>query len=347
MLVRAVQAADLPALLALARCTGVGVTSLPANEARLAKRVAASLASMAVDLAAHDSSFLFVLEDTSSRQVVGICGLEGAVGGHEPWYNYRVGLTVKASHELQIYRRLTTLCLTNDLTGASELCSLFLHPDWRKQRNGALLSKARFLFLAEFPHRFAPLVIAEMRGVSDEQGRSPFWESLGRHFFSMEFSEADYLTGVGDKSFIAELMPQHLVYTAFLSSAAQAVIGEVHQATRPARALLESEGFRYNGFVDIFDAGPTLACELQQIRAVRDSHVVMVTAAVTEQASTADAVLYLVSNRRLAEFRVMLVACEQPVVDTLALTAAQRQNLQIDVGDTVRVVPLSASTATH
>jgi arginine N-succinyltransferase len=33
-----------------------------------------------------------------------------------------------------------------------------------------------------------------MRGISDEQGHSPFWESLGRHFFKMEFSQADYLT---------------------------------------------------------------------------------------------------------------------------------------------------------
>ena len=69
--------------------------------------------------------------------------------------------------------------------------------------NGRLLSKARFLFMAEFRDLFGDKVIAEMRGMSDEQGRSPFWESLGRHFFKMEFSQADYLTGVGNKSFIA------------------------------------------------------------------------------------------------------------------------------------------------
>lgn len=30
------------------------------------------------------------------------------------------------------------------------------------------------------------------------------------------------------------------------------VIGKVHQQTLPALRLLEQEGFRYNGYVDIF-----------------------------------------------------------------------------------------------
>ena len=68
------------------------------------------------------------------------------------------------------------------------------------------------LFIAEFPELFGNKIIAEMRGMSDDAGRSPFWESLGRHFFKMEFSQADYLTGVGNKAFIAELMPKFPVW---------------------------------------------------------------------------------------------------------------------------------------
>jgi arginine/ornithine N-succinyltransferase beta subunit len=40
----------------------------------------------------------------------------------------------------------------------------------RSGLNGRLLSKARFLFLAEFRQRFGDKVIAEMRGYSDEEG---------------------------------------------------------------------------------------------------------------------------------------------------------------------------------
>ena len=141
----------------------------------------------------------------------------------------------------------------------------------RHGKNGPLLAKSRLLFIAEFAERFAPKVIAEMRGKLDADGRSPFWEGLGRHFFAMEYSTADYLTGIGQKAFVAELMPRYPVYANLLPRSARAVIGEVHDDTRAARSMLEQEGFRYEGYVDIFDAGPTLECFRDDIRAVRRS----------------------------------------------------------------------------
>jgi arginine N-succinyltransferase len=337
MLVRSIRHDDLPALLHLARNSGVGVTTLPANEERLSRRIEGSLASQASSPNPADSSFVFVLEDDDQTgYVAGICGIEGAVGLTEPWYNYRVGLSVQTSREIGVYRKLDTLFLTNDLTGAAELCSLFLQGEYRRDNNGSLLSKSRFLFMAEFPDRFNPRVIAEMRGVSDDKGRSPFWESLGRHFFKMDFSEADYLSGIGQKSFIAELMPQHPVYTAFLSEEARAVIGQVHDNTKPALAMLEGEGFRYNGYVDIFDAGPTIESALGDIRAVRDSQVLTAKSADTTRGRT-----WLVSNRRLDDFRVCLAQTE-PEPNGLPLQADVINRLAIQPGDGVRVVLLSA-----
>src|SRR6202023_3918629 len=101
---------------------------------------------------------------------------------------------------------------------------------------------ARLLFIPEFAQRFAPKIIAELRGKLGEDGKSPFWEGLGRHFFVMEYSRADYLTGIGQKAFIAELMPRHPVYTTLLPATARAVIGKVHTDSLPARAMLEAEG---------------------------------------------------------------------------------------------------------
>lgn len=339
MFVRLIQPGDEAVLLAFAGASGVGVTSLPVNPARLQARIAASLASCANPAVSPDvARFLFVLEETDG-QVVGICGIEGAVGLGEPWYNYRMGLSVHASRELGIYRRFDILFLTNDLTGSSELCSLFLEPQWRQDSRGALLSKSRFLFMAESPQCFNTRVIAELRGVSDAQGRSPFWESLGRHFFSMDFSAADYLSGIGNKSFIAELMPQHPVYTAFLSEDARAVIGQVHDNTRPARTLLEREGFRYNGYVDIFDGGPTVETALPQIRAIRDSRIW------PARLTTAPAGrLWLVSNRQFAGFRVCLAQTE-PQASGLPLSAEVLQKLNLLPGDSVRAVPLSTAPA--
>ncbi len=136
-----------------------------------------------------------------------------------------------------------------------------------------MLSKARFLFIAQHRELFAEKTIAELRGVINAQGQSPFWEGLGRHFFDMDFSAADYLSAVSNKQFIAELMPRYPFYTHLLPQDAQAVIGCEHHDTAPARHMLEQEGFRYEGYVDIFDAGPTVESYTSRIRAVRRSQL--------------------------------------------------------------------------
>ncbi|AAX65233.1 TPA: arginine N-succinyltransferase [Salmonella enterica] len=266
--IRPVEHADIAALMQLAGKTGGGLTSLPANEATLAARIERALKTWSGELPKGEQGYVFVLEDSETGEVGGICAIEVAVGLNDPWYNYRVGTLVHASKELNVYNALPTLFLSNDHTGSSELCTLFLDPEWRKEGNGYLLSKSRFMFMAAFRDKFNEKVVAEMRGVIDEHGYSPFWQSLGKRFFSMDLSRADFLCGTGQKAFIAELMPKHPIYTHFLSEEAQAVIGEVHPQTAPARAVLEKEGFRYRHYIDIFDGGPTLECD-NEIRPAR------------------------------------------------------------------------------
>jgi arginine N-succinyltransferase len=336
MIVRPVRSADLPALIDLARSTGAGLTTLPANEERLAHRVGWAEKAFRGDAERGDADYLFVLEDDAG-QVVGISAVAGAVGLREPWYNYRVGLTVSASQELNIHRQIPTLFLANDLTGNSELCSLFLHAQHRTGLNGRLLSKARFLFIAEFRDLFGDKVIAEMRGMSDANGRSPFWECLGRHFFKMEFSQADYLTGVGNKAFIAELMPKFPLYTCFLSEDARAVIGRVHPDTEPALAMLKGEGFHYQGYVDIFDAGPAIEAETAKIRAVRDSQTLVLAVGTPGD----DATPFVIHNRKRADCRIT-AAPARLAAGTLVVDPLTAKRLQLAAGDLVRAVALSA-----
>ncbi|MHB9797198.1 arginine N-succinyltransferase [Pseudomonas sp. MT3] len=335
MIVRPVTSADLPALFDLARSTGTGLTTLPANEQRLQHRVSWAEKAFRGEAERADADYLFVLENDDGK-VVGISAVAGAVGLREPWYNYRVGLTVSASQELGIHREIPTLFLANDLTGQSELCSLFLHADHRAGLNGRLLSKARFLFIAEFRELFGDKVIAEMRGMSDEDGRSPFWESLGRHFFKMEFSQADYLTGVGNKSFIAELMPKFPLYTCFLSEDAREVIGRVHPHTEPALAMLKAEGFSYQGYVDIFDAGPAIEAPTEKIRAIADSQNLVLAIGTPGD----DAEPYLVHNRKREECRIT-AAPARVAAGSLVVDAQTAKRLRLSAGASVRAVPLS------
>lgn len=130
-------------------------------------------------------------------------------------------------------------------------------------------------------------------------------------------------------------MPKHPLYIHYLTEEAQAVIGEVHPKTAPARAVLEAEGFRYLNYIDIFDGGPTLECDIDRIRAVRKSRVVNVVKGKTE----AEGPLCLVANSQYRQFRVALLPVD-PESGSVQLTDAQMQALKCQPGDSLRVVTL-------
>ncbi|MEY4475515.1 MAG: arginine N-succinyltransferase [Pseudomonadota bacterium] len=339
MIVRPVERRDLAVLLELAGKTGVGMTSLPQDEQHLAARIERALNTWQGSLAPSEQGYLFVLEDSERQKVVGVSAIEVAVGMNEPWYNFRVGTLVHASKTLNVYKSVPTLFLSNDHTGYSELCTLFLDPDYRKDKNGPFLSKARFLFIAAFRQYFSSKMIAEMRGYTDENGRSPFWENVGRHFFSIEFAKADYLSGTGQKAFITELMPKHPLYVDFLAEEARAVIGQVHPHTAPARAVLETEGLQYQGYIDIFDGGPTLEANTDEVRAVRDcSKRVVVIEDIDIDPSGAT---YLVTNDSYLQFRAILIDTHLSD-ERLHLSSENAAALGVAAGDSVRIVSLFA-----
>jgi arginine N-succinyltransferase len=336
---------DLPAVLALSERTGAGLTTLPADRERLHARIERSLASFAGTAERADACYMFVLVDGDAgapARVVGISAIEAAVGLREPWYNYHVGTLVHASRNLGVYTVAPTLFLANDHTGNTELCSLFLDQAYRRGKNGPLLAKSRLLFIGEFADRFASKLMAELRGRLEPDGRSPFWEGLGRHFFAMEYSTADYLTGIGQKSFIAELMPKHPVYVNLLPPTAREAIAAVHEDTRPARAMLEQEGFRYEGYVDIFDAGPTVECFRDNVDAIRRSSVMIVTLGEEDPVpdSLTDDILWLVCNRRFEGFRALVTSAPARAGERFPLLPYAAEALDVDEGDTIRAVPL-------
>ncbi len=335
MVIRPIRANDYPALYQMAVESGHGFTSLPVNEELLMRKISRSIASFAKDVSSPgDEGYLFVLEDTSTGQVCGTSGLEAAVGLDDAFYHYHLGKVVHSSRSLGVYKTVDILTLCNDYTGVSELCTLFLRPPFRQKFNGRLLSKMRFLFLAEFASRFSDKVIAELRGVSDAQGNSPFWQWLQEHFFSVDFPTADYLTGIGQKEFIAELMPKYPIYVSLLSKAAQQVIGQVHEQTRPALALLESEGFSCRGYVDIFDAGPTVEARTAQIRAVRESRRLQVVLGQPD----ASAEPFIISNTSLSGFRACWAELSPTAKgDEIVLPVALANALNVAAGDWVRI----------
>jgi arginine N-succinyltransferase len=152
----------------------------------------------------------------------------------------------------------------------------------------------------------------------------------------------DDLTALGKKSFIAELMPRQPLYVDYLPQDAREAIGKVHQATAPARRLLEQEGLHYEGYVDIFDAGPVLQARVSELRAMRDSEL----ATVERDTDTAHACAlhttepYLVSNTNMRDFRMILTDAN-PSGGSIDLSSAEQALLHCHAGDTVRTLSLN------
>lgn len=337
--IRPIQQKDYAELYKVAVESGHGFTSLPVNEELIKNKITNAENSFINNDADKpgEYGYLFVMEDLATGNIMGTSGIESSVGLTDAFYHYHLSKVVHNSRELNIYNTAEILTLCNDYTGATELCTLFLREPYRSGIKGRVLSKFRFLFLAQHRQRFANTVIAEMRGVSNDDGESPFWQWLEDHFFSMDFPTADYLTGIGQKVFIAELMPKYPVYVSLLSKDAQAVIGKVHDKTMPALKLLKSEGFRWNGYVDIFDAGPTVEADIEQIQTVRCSDLYTVN--IVEQMQEAGYIM--LSNLSVAEYRATAVQTTLNKHNlTIELTQEVADIMNVSAGEQVRAVKL-------
>ena len=277
--VRAARPDDLPHLYEMAKLTGGGFTNLPPDRAALTAKLERSAAAFArTDDGLADETFVLALENTATGDVRGTCQLFTQVGQRHPFYSYRIGTLTQHSRELDRTFRAETLTLTTDLEGASEVGGLFLHPGERAGGLGLLLARARYLFIKHHRARFADRILAELRGIIDEAGGSPFWDGLAGRFFGMSFQEADEFNAVNGHQFIADLMPKTPIYTAMLTETARAAIALPHPSGRAAMRMLENEGFRFDKYVDIFDGGPTMTAMTDDVRSVRTAQTARVVA---------------------------------------------------------------------
>lgn len=323
---------DLKPLYEMAKLTGGGFTNLPPDRRALAAKLDRSRAAFARDDDSRaDELFVLVLENRATGEVRGTCQLFTEVGGAHPFYSYRIGTLTQHSGPLGRTFRADMLSLVTDLEGSTEVGGLFLHPGERAGGLGLLLARARYLFIAMHRARFADRILAELRGVMDEAGGSPFWDGLAGRFFGMSFQEADQFNAVNGHQFIADLMPKHPIYTAMLSDSARAAIGLPHPSGRAAMRMLEGEGFHHDRYVDIFDGGPTMTARVDQVRSIARSREAVVTG-VADGGGEA-----LVATGVLGSFRCAL----GEVAEThggVALSPVCAAALDVTPGDRVRHV---------
>ncbi len=278
--IRAARPGDLRALYDLAKLTGGGFTNLPAEKATLEAKLARSAEGFGREgETPGDDLYVFMLENIETGQIRGTCQIFGAVGTDRPFYSYLISTLTQKSEELGRIFRNQTLNLTTDLEGFSEVGGLFLHPQERAGGLGMLLARSRYLFIKQHRPRFGDSVLAELRGVMDQAGHSPFWDAIGGRFFGMTFPEADEFNAIHGTLFIADLFPKTPIYVSMLPESARAVMGQPHPTGRAALKMLENENFDWDGYIDIFDGGPTVTCRTDKIRTVMEADWVRVAGA--------------------------------------------------------------------
>jgi arginine N-succinyltransferase len=334
MYIRPVTLDDSDAVVEIAKAAGVGMTSLPAHAEVIAEKIARSVQSFNAPSPEHQKEglYFFVLEDPDTHSIVGTCSIDAYVGLRRPFYSYKLTTVTQHSDMLDIYSRNDILQVVNDYTGVSEIGSLFLLPEYRRDRLGRLLSRVRFLFMGLHPELFSSKVIAEIRGWHDGAGNSPFYDSLAKYFFQIPFTQADWLCATQGNKFISELMPPYPIYVNLLPKEAQECIGRPYVNSEPAKAMLEREGFTYNNYVDIFDGGPTLEAKVKDIHTI----TTMQRACVTELIeSCAHGERVMLARPDFADFRATIGFIQPHEKGGVALDARTATLLNITLGEDI------------
>jgi arginine N-succinyltransferase len=340
-LIRPANMGDLQPIYEMAKRTGGGFTNLPPDKKALSEKLERSAAGfdrVGDDVA--DDLYVFVLQNSLTGEVRGTCQIFGKVGQRWPFYSYRIGALTQHSVELERTFRADILNLSTDLEGTTEVGGLFLHPGERAGGLGMLIARSRYLFIRNHRERFADRTIAELRGVIDEAGGSPFWDGVAGRFFGMSFQEADEFNAKFGNQFIADLMPKHPVYIAMLQESAKTVIGVPHPSGRAAMRMLENEGFAWENYIDIFDGGPTMTARTDQIRSIREAKDVTITKISHSAGEQNIDQKKLLTIGRLHAFKAAYGWIDDRGDDVI-MDAECAQALNISVGDQVTYVELS------
>jgi arginine N-succinyltransferase len=337
-LLRPCNADDLPALERFAAASPVGITTLPNNRAALADRLARSCHAFATEDASGEEIYLFALQEIGNERVIGISGIAARAGFSDRFYSFRNEFVVHRSSALGVSTRVHTLHLCHDLTDVSLLISFHIDAAYANTLAPQLLSRARLLFIAGHPERFADRLAAESAGIADDNGRCPLWDAVGRRFFGMDYPAVERLTGGRSKSFIADLMPPSPVYVPLLPEEAQWAIGQLHPVAELPFSILLDEGFDTDTYVDIFDGGPTVQERIAMLKTVGRARELAVQCA--EQSGLEPGTSWqIIASAELGRFRAVLTQAKTNL-ELVSLDRVALDALGVMQGDLVRVAQL-------
>ncbi len=309
--------------------------NLPGDKKVLAEKIARSEASFAGQLPKDKSEYIFVVEDVEEKMVVGSSLIIAKHGNEEvPHCYFKILKRDHFSQDLGLGFIHQVLRFQLDTDGPTEIGGLLVDRSYRRrpERLGKQISLSRFVYMGLNPERFEHRVLCELTPPLTEEGRSEFWEALGRRFTGLPYQEADMLSQT-NKEIIESLFPQEDIYLSLLDAKARLVLGRVGEATKPAQHLLESIGFEYLDEVDPFDGGPHYGARTEEILPIKQGQKVIL-------GEFKDAAY---KNHGLVGFGTNDIRCILTAYEirdgVVSIPAKSRDILQLDLNHEVFVAP--------
>jgi arginine N-succinyltransferase len=334
---RAIQLQDEEAFIQLAMSANLGILSLPHNPQRLRDKFHHSLKTFShFNPPFAHGNYIFVLENLETKNIEGCSAISATTEITDiVSHCYKIEISLHPHRIFDYIPAEQKMLFPHVISkNASEIGSLFLRKQSRKEGLGRLLSLGRFLFIASHPNYFQDEIIAEMRGVIDPSGKSPFWEGIGRHFCNVDFETISRLCEE-NPSIGKDIQPQHPIYLNLLPQEVQDVIGKTHTNALPALNMLIEQGFAPFNAIDILDGGPKVSAPTKTIKTIQETVHTFVKAITTAKVQEEISKKQLVATTKQA-FR----ACygELKMKDpsegaTISMETAKA--LKIDVGENI------------
>lgn len=275
LIVRPVRESDIDGLLSMAAVAGAGMTSFPNDKDALMAKIKNSMTSFAAtDIDPPKQSYFLVLEDTDKNIIVGTAAVYASVGDEGGFHSFEHVKERAHSQTLNQEFMRDILRFNAKYKQSTLIGTLFLRKEYRGNKNAYFLSRARYMLVGAFRERFRDRLLSEIRGWSDENGETPYWDGLGRNFFDMSFTDAKKIVRQKGYDFIYELMPQSPIHLFLLPQDCVDCIGKPHDDSIGAMKILQKEGFVYENCIDFFDGGPQFSARPDDLKTIKKAQLI-------------------------------------------------------------------------
>ncbi len=328
-IIRPIEPSDLDGFYGLAEISGPGFTSLQTDRDYLEKYIFESVNSFADPQTDRPQKFLLVMEEVKTGAIVGCAAVKTKIGLSRLFIDFAMkNARGQIVHDVRDAIYLDPYCAFD---GATEVGSLFMHPDHRMGGLGRFLAKSRYMLISTAPDVFSSPIIAELRGRQNDNGGSDFYDVVHKQRLGKTFMEADAFITHTDQVGIESTIPNEPILINSLPESARAAISKPHDSGVGAYHLLLKEGFTDTGMVDLFDVGPIMSASVNSIKTIQE----MIQCKLDIVDTPTNSELAMISNQSLSNFRALVDMCE--ISSTRVSSSVQSQQaLGAPVGQTVQ-----------